>query len=64
MGDAIIHRRKSLVLPVRMACVDPALARRSLGKLTELPVNLVLFGHGRPLQQGAGAALRGMVQGG
>jgi glyoxylase-like metal-dependent hydrolase (beta-lactamase superfamily II) len=64
VGDALIHRRHGLVLPARISCVGPVLARRSLSRLAELLVKLVLFGHGRPLQHGAAAAIRGLVQGG
>jgi glyoxylase-like metal-dependent hydrolase (beta-lactamase superfamily II) len=63
VGDALLHRRHSLVPPARMASVDPALARRSLGRLAGLPIRLVLFGHGGPLQDGAGAAIRELAQG-
>lgn len=62
VGDAIVHRRHRLVPPARLASVDVALARLSLSKLTGLPVRVVLFGHGRPLQQGAGGAIRELVE--
>jgi glyoxylase-like metal-dependent hydrolase (beta-lactamase superfamily II) len=55
VGDALIHLAPHGLMPLPdKYCTDPALLRRSLRRLLDLPVRRIFFAHGDPiLQDGA-----------
>jgi len=52
LGDALINLAPhGLMLLPDKYCTDPALLRKSLGKLLDLPVRRIFFAHGDPILQ-------------
>jgi glyoxylase-like metal-dependent hydrolase (beta-lactamase superfamily II) len=51
-GDTFFHMRKVTVAP-RIASTHPDQVRESAQKLADLPAEMVLFGHGDPILEGA-----------
>jgi glyoxylase-like metal-dependent hydrolase (beta-lactamase superfamily II) len=68
-GDALFNRhpmtaQKGLHLPLALVSSDAAQARESVRHLAELPVDVLLCGHGDPILQDAGQRIRELVVGG
>jgi glyoxylase-like metal-dependent hydrolase (beta-lactamase superfamily II) len=52
LGDALIHLAPhGLMLLPDKYCTNPALLRKSLGKLLDFPVRRIFFAHGDPILQ-------------
>ena len=58
VGDSLMHWLGRLSEPFRAATVDPKQNLAGVRRLAQLDIEWVLFGHGPPLHQPAGAALR------
>lgn len=53
VGDAVRKRRDNLLLPFRTASYDQSQAIKSVMKLALLDFDILCFGHGLPLTEGA-----------
>jgi glyoxylase-like metal-dependent hydrolase (beta-lactamase superfamily II) len=62
VGDILEYRFGRLRPPMDAVTQDPKQARASLKKLLGLDFDLMCFGHFRPIQEGARAALRQLVE--
>jgi glyoxylase-like metal-dependent hydrolase (beta-lactamase superfamily II) len=60
VGDALNHRRR-LSLPPRLYSVDMAQARRSVKRLAELKFDILCFGHGQALTEGAAVSVQDLI---
>jgi len=58
VGDAVNHRRGRLGPPPALFTADPAQALASMHRLAQLDIEVCGFGHGPPLLEGAGEAIR------
>lgn len=57
-GDVLMHLPWGLILPFAAFTVDMAEARRSVHKVAGMDVDILCFGHGRPLVGNAAATIR------
>ena len=62
VGDILEYRFGRLRPPREAVTVDPVQARASLKKLLDLDFDVMCFGHFNPIQEGAKAALRQLVE--
>lgn len=62
VGDALQRRRRYLRLPVKMVSTDLPRALASVKQMAELDVDIILFGHGRPLAEDAHAKLAALIE--
>jgi glyoxylase-like metal-dependent hydrolase (beta-lactamase superfamily II) len=62
VGDALQRRRKKLRLPAKMVSTDLAAAITSVKKMAELDLEIICFGHGRPLFEDAHSRLIALVE--
>lgn len=62
VGDALVRRRKILQFPYRMVSSDLTQAADSVRKMGELDVDILCFGHGRPITGGARAKLAALIE--
>jgi glyoxylase-like metal-dependent hydrolase (beta-lactamase superfamily II) len=65
-GDALFNAdpmtgRPGLDFPIRLISVDNALARESVRKLAELPIEVLCCGHGEPIVDGANEKIRTLL---
>jgi glyoxylase-like metal-dependent hydrolase (beta-lactamase superfamily II) len=65
-GDALFNRnpmtgQRGLRLPLALVSSDAAQARESVRRLAELPVDVLLCGHGDPILQDAGQRIRELL---
>jgi glyoxylase-like metal-dependent hydrolase (beta-lactamase superfamily II) len=65
-GDAIFNQlpiggKQGVRFPPAIVCVDSPRAQASARKLTALPAEVVCFGHGEPILQGAGEKMRAVL---
>jgi glyoxylase-like metal-dependent hydrolase (beta-lactamase superfamily II) len=60
VGDALNHRRR-LSLPPRLYSVDMARARQSVKRLAELQFDILCFGHGPAITEGAAARVQDLI---
>jgi glyoxylase-like metal-dependent hydrolase (beta-lactamase superfamily II) len=65
-GDALFNRnpmtgQKGLRLPLALVSSDVAQARESVRRLAELPVDVLLCGHGDPILHDAGQRIRAVI---
>ena len=52
VGDALIHLAPHGLIPLpEKYCTDPVLLKKSLRRLTELPIRRIFFAHGDPILQ-------------
>ncbi len=67
-GDALFNAnpvsgRPGLRLPIRLFTADNAEARDSVGKLSDLAVEVLCCGHGEPIVEGAQERMRTLLEG-
>lgn len=62
VGDALVKRRKMILLPYRMVSSNLKQAVDSVKKMAQLDVDTVCFGHGRPITEGTAAKLAALVR--
>lgn len=67
-GDALFNRnpmtgQKGLRFPLALVSSDATVARESVWRLAELPVDVLLCGHGDPILKDAGQRMRELVGG-
>ncbi|GAB4513380.1 MAG: MBL fold metallo-hydrolase [Anaerolineae bacterium] len=62
VGDALQSNGQRVSLPPAMFTADPEAAARNVGKLARLDVEIACFGHGQPITQGAGEAIRTLAE--
>lgn len=62
VGDALQRRRKKLRLPARMVSTDMVEAIASVRKMAELDIEIICFGHGRPLFEDAHGRLISLIE--
>lgn len=65
-GDTLFNKnpmtgKEGLQFPVPLATVDMAQARESVRKLSALPVEVLCFGHGEPILEGAGLRIQALL---
>ena len=62
VGDALQRRRKKLRLPAKMVSTDMEEAITSIKKMAELDLEIICFGHGRPLFEDAHSRLVALIE--
>jgi hydroxyacylglutathione hydrolase len=62
VGDALQRRRKKLRLPAKMVSTDMEEAIASVKKMAELDLQIICFGHGRPLFKDAHSRLQALIE--
>ena len=62
VGDALVKRRRSPQLPLKMVSTNPRQAIDSVREMVELDFDILCFGHGRPLTEGARTKLLELVK--
>ena len=62
VGDALQRRRKKLRLPAKMVSTDLVAAIASVKKMAELDLEIICFGHGRPLFEGVHGRLTALIE--
>ncbi|UCB42359.1 MAG: MBL fold metallo-hydrolase [Dehalococcoidales bacterium] len=62
VGDALQRRRKKLRLPAKMVSTDLVAAVDSVKKMAELDLDIICFGHGKPLFGDAHSRLLALVE--
>ena len=62
VGDALQRRRKKLRLPAKMVSTDLVAAIASVKKMVELDLEIICFGHGRPLFEDAHGRLLALIE--
>jgi glyoxylase-like metal-dependent hydrolase (beta-lactamase superfamily II) len=62
VGDALQRRRKKLRLPAKMVSTDMEEAITSVRKMAELDIEIICFGHGRPLFADARGRLQSLIE--
>jgi glyoxylase-like metal-dependent hydrolase (beta-lactamase superfamily II) len=62
VGDALQRRRKKLRLPAKMVSTDMEEAIASVKVMAELDLEIICFGHGRPLFEDAHGRLVGLIE--
>jgi glyoxylase-like metal-dependent hydrolase (beta-lactamase superfamily II) len=65
-GDALFNAhpmsgKPGLQLPIRAVTVDQGEARRAVGRLAELPVQVLCCGHGDPIVEGAQQKIKALL---
>ena len=60
-GDAMQYRFRRLSLPANLVTLDPALARESLAKLSDLDIRTIGFSHFAPLRSDASEELKRLL---
>jgi len=60
-GDAI-KKRRGLQLPLKTATTDIDQAKASIEKMTQLDVETICFGHGRPITEDANGRLQRLLE--
>jgi len=62
VGDALVKRRRTLLLPSKMVSSNLTQAVDSVKKMAELDFDILCFGHGRPVTEDARARLGALVE--
>lgn len=62
VGDALRKRRKTLYLPPKMVSSDLSQAVESVQRMAQLDFNILCFGHGLPLSDGAHAKVQDLIE--
>jgi len=62
VGDALRKRRKTLYLPPKMVSSDLSQAVESVQRMAQLDFNILCFGHGLPLSDGAHAKMQDLIE--
>jgi glyoxylase-like metal-dependent hydrolase (beta-lactamase superfamily II) len=62
VGDALQRRRKKLRLPAKMVSTDMEEAIASVKVIAELDLEIICFGHGRPLFEDAHSRLVALIE--
>ncbi len=62
-GDLIRKRRKKLLLPPKMVCVDLDENLESIKKISEYEIEILCFGHGLPLLKDVKPRIRDLING-
>ncbi|HEY31569.1 MAG TPA: MBL fold metallo-hydrolase [Dehalococcoidia bacterium] len=62
VGDALQRRRKKLRLPAKMVSTDMVAAVDSVKKMAELDLEIICFGHGKPLFEDAHGRLLALIE--
>ena len=60
-GDTLMHML-GLRLPMVMATPDMPEAKRSIRKLCDMDIEIVLFGHGQPIMSGGREQIRAFAR--
>jgi len=62
VGDALIHLAPHGLIPLpEKYCTDPVLLKKSLRRLTELPIRRIFFAHGDPILQDGSERIKKLV---
>ena len=62
VGDALVKRRRTLQFPYKMVSTNLPQAIDSVRKMAQLEVDIICFGHGRPVTEGAQAMLAELIE--
>ena len=62
VGDALVKRRRTLLLPSKMVSSNLTQAVDSVKKMAQLDFDILCFGHGRPVTEDARARVEALVE--